>query len=136
MISDKQQVKLQPESSNCPCKNNNWNENNYTNNNDNEKKTRKGKRVFIIGDSTLKHVNNCEITKKLENCKVYVKSFPGAKIKYMEDYAQPTIKTKPDHPRWYKRSTFKERVSRNFQGHRGISFKTETRHFFMFYFQI
>ena len=38
-----------------------------------------------------------KLQKKLDNCKVYVKSFSQAKIKCMEDYAQPTIRTNPDH---------------------------------------
>ena len=105
-------VKLcHPESSNCPSKNNSGNENNYAiNSNNKEKETGsktefkessqkngKEKRVFILGDSILKHVNGFEITKKLDNCKVYVKSFSGAKIKCMKDYAQPTIGNNPGH---------------------------------------
>ena len=100
----------QSEYSNCPTKNNSGNENNYTNNSNNKRKgnrkqnrikgiiteKRKEKRVFILGDSILKHVNGCEITKKLDNCKVYVKSFSGGKLKYMEAYAQSTIRTNSD----------------------------------------
>ena len=59
-------------------------------------KNGKKKRVFILGDSILKHINGYEITKKLDNCKVYVKSFSGGKIKCMEDYAQSTIRTNSD----------------------------------------
>ena len=51
----------------------------------------------MLGDSILKHANGYEITKKLDNCKVYAKSFSGANIKCMENYAQPTIRTNPDH---------------------------------------
>ena len=39
------------------------------------------KRIYIIGDSILKHVQGYEISKSLENCKTYVKSFSGAKIR-------------------------------------------------------
>ena len=42
-------------------------------------------------------MNGCEIKKKLDNCKVYMKSFSGEKIKNMEDYAQPTIRTNQGH---------------------------------------
>ena len=73
----------QQKSSYCRCKINNRNENNFTNiNNYNEKETRNKtelkessqkngnkKRVFIAGDSTLKHVNGYNITKKLDNAK-------------------------------------------------------------------
>ena len=69
----------QPKSSNCTCKINNRNENNFTNiNNYNEKETRdktelkessqkneNKKPVFMAGDSTLKHVNGYNITKKV-----------------------------------------------------------------------
>ena len=34
-----------------------------------------------IGNSILKHVQGYEISKSLENCKTYVKSFSGAKIR-------------------------------------------------------
>ena len=90
----------QPESSNCPSKNNSGNEKetgNKTEFKESSQKNGKEKRVFILGDSILKHVNGYGITKKLDNCKVYVKSFSEAKIKCMEDYAQLTIRTNPDH---------------------------------------
>ena len=35
-------------------------------------------------------------SKSLENCKTYVKSFSGAKIRDMQDYVKPTIREKPD----------------------------------------
>ena len=94
-------VKLcQLESSNCPSRNNSGNEKetgNKTEFKESSQKSGMEKRVFILGESILKHVNGYEITKKLDNCKVYVKSFSGAKIKCMEDYAQPAIRTNPDH---------------------------------------
>ena len=63
----------QPESSNCPSKNNSGNEKetgNKTEFKESSQKNRKEKRVFILGDSILKHVNSYDITKKLDNCKV------------------------------------------------------------------
>ena len=39
------------------------------------------KRIYILGGSILKHVQVYEISKSLENCKIYVKSFSGAKIR-------------------------------------------------------
>ena len=42
-------------------------------------------------------MNGYEIKKKLDNCKVYAKSFSGVKIKCMEDYAQPAIRINPDN---------------------------------------
>ena len=38
-----------------------------------------------------------KLQKKLDNWKVYVKSFSGAKVKCMEDCVQPTIRTNLDH---------------------------------------
>ena len=35
-------------------------------------------------------------SKSLENCKTYVKSFSGAKIRDMQDYVKPTIRESPD----------------------------------------
>ena len=52
---------------------------------------------MILGDSILKQENEFDITKKLDNSKVYMKSFSGAKIKCMEDYVQHTMTTNPDH---------------------------------------
>ena len=37
-----------------------------------------------------------EISKSLENCKTYVKSFSGAKIRDMQDYVKPTLRENPD----------------------------------------
>ena len=44
------------------------------------KKDYKQKSVIILGDSMIKHVNDWEISRKLQgNCKVCVKHFSGAK---------------------------------------------------------
>ena len=53
------------------------------------KKDHKEKSVIILGDSMIKHVNGWEISRKLQNCKVYVKHFSGAKTKCMKDYIKP-----------------------------------------------
>ena len=94
------------------------------------RKAERKKRVFILGDSILKHVNSYEITKKLDNCKVYAKIFSGEKIKCMEDQSRPY-----SYLPWYKRSFIKERVSRNFQRHRVLNFETEIRHLSGFSFK-
>ena len=54
------------------------------------------KTIYIIGGSILKHVQGYEISKSLENCKTYVKSFSGAKIRDMQDYVKPTLRENPD----------------------------------------
>ena len=44
------------------------------------KEQKKGKSVVILGDSMVKHLNGWEMSKKIKNCKVYVRSFPSAKV--------------------------------------------------------
>ena len=53
--------------------------------------------MFILGDSTIKHVKSDSISKSPDNCKVYVKDFPGARVRCMQDYVRPTIRENPDH---------------------------------------
>ena len=50
-----------------------------------------------MGDSIVKNVRGYELLRKAENCKVYVKSFSGAKVVYMEDYVKPTLREMPTH---------------------------------------
>ena len=50
-----------------------------------------------MGDSIVKHVRGYELSRKVENCKVYVKSFSGAKVMCMEDYVKPTLREMPNH---------------------------------------
>ena len=52
---------------------------------------------MILGDSIVKHVNGWEIAKKLPDCKVYAKSFSGAKVRCMKDYLKPSLRQNPDH---------------------------------------
>ena len=52
---------------------------------------KRNKRVFILGNSIVKHINGRDISRPIENCKAYVKGFSGAKTECMTDYAQPTI---------------------------------------------
>ena len=54
-------------------------------------------RIFIVGDSIVKHVRGYELSRKVENGKVYVKSFSGAKVTFMEDYVKPTLREMPTH---------------------------------------
>ena len=87
------------------CKSNNTDGNTSNANNDkspNMQESRKttenkNRRVFILGDSIVKHINGYDISRQIENCRVYVKGFPGAKTECMKDYAQPTTRENPDH---------------------------------------
>ena len=57
-----------------------------------------GKRnIVILGDSMIKHVNGYNMSKRFKNCKEYVKSFSGSKVRYMKDHMKPLIREKPDH---------------------------------------
>ena len=56
------------------------------------------KSIFVIGDSMVKHLNGWEMSKKLNaNCKVFVKTFSGAKTTCMHDYVKPSVRSSPDH---------------------------------------
>ena len=37
------------------------------------------------------------MSKKIKYCKVYVRSFPGAKVQCIDDYKKPSIRDEPDH---------------------------------------
>ena len=50
-----------------------------------------------MGDNIVKHVRGYELSCKVENCKVYVKNFSGAKVMCMEDYVKPTMREMPTH---------------------------------------
>ena len=50
------------------------------------------KKVFVLGDSMVKHIQGWDITKKLENKhKVYIRQFVGSKVICMNDYVKPCI---------------------------------------------
>ena len=65
-------------------------------NNNHEAKSAK-KKVFLLGDSIIKHVKNYSLSKSLDNCKVCVKDFPGARVRCMKGYVRRTIRKNPDH---------------------------------------
>ena len=53
-------------------------------------------KVVIIGDSMIKHLDPKRIQNGLQNRKVTIKTFPGARIDDMKHYAVPTLTTKPN----------------------------------------
>ena len=55
------------------------------------------KNIVILGDSTIKHVNAYEMSKKFENCKIYLKIFSGSKVRCMKDHMKLSMREKPDH---------------------------------------
>ena len=54
------------------------------------------KSVFIVGDSIIKHINGYEISGKLENCKVFVRSCNGATMRCLKDHVKPVLHENPD----------------------------------------
>ena len=52
----------------------------------------KEKSVAILGDSMVKHLNGYQISRKLPSkCKVYIRNFPGAKMRYLKDCLKPSL---------------------------------------------
>ena len=135
-------VKLcQLESSNCPSRNNSGNEKetgNKTEFKESSQKSGMEKRVFILGDSILKHVNGYEITKKTGQLQSIREEFFWSKNKMYGGLCATCYQNQSrpySYSRWYKRSFIKERVSRNFHRHRLLSFETEIRHLSGFSFK-
>ena len=60
-------------------------------------KRKDNKRVFIAGDSIIKHLNGYVIGCKTGNCNVCVRPSHGAKVRRMVDYIKPVMRDKPDH---------------------------------------
>ena len=61
------------------------------------RKRKDNKRVFIIGDSIIKHLNGYVTGGKAGNCNVYVRPSHGAKVRCMVYHVKPIIRDKPDH---------------------------------------
>ena len=62
-------------------------------------KGKKGKTIFILGDSLVKHVTGWSLTLQLNhNKKAHFRNFSSAKVKWMKDYVKLCIKANnPDH---------------------------------------
>ena len=57
------------------------------------------KKVFVLGDGMVKHIQGWDITKKIENKqKVYIRQFAGSKVICMNNYVKPCIpENNPNH---------------------------------------
>ena len=55
------------------------------------------KSIVCFGDSIIKPLNGYAISKKLENCKVLIRSFSGFKFMCFKDHIKPSIRGNPDH---------------------------------------
>ena len=53
--------------------------------------------IFTMSDSIENYVRGSKQLRELENYKVFVKSFSGAKVMCMENYVQPTLREIPTH---------------------------------------
>ena len=59
------------------------------------------KYVFNLRGSIIKHINGCKISRKLENCKVFVRPCHGATIRSMEDHVKLVLRENPDEIIFY-----------------------------------
>ena len=50
-----------------------------------------------MGASIAKHIRGYEPSQRVRTCKVFVKIFPGAKVRCIEDYMQLIIRETPSH---------------------------------------
>ena len=66
-------------------------------NNENVRKPSSTKRVYIVGDSIVKHVNGYDISRKTENSNVFVRPSHGATVRCMTDYVKPVLRGNRDH---------------------------------------
>ena len=55
------------------------------------------KRIYVPGDSIVKHIKWYEISNQIENCQVFVGGFPGTTTRCMQDYVQPKTRANPNH---------------------------------------
>ena len=64
-------------------------------NKNDQNRNNKDKSVVIIGNSMIKHLNGWDMSKKVHKseCKVYVRSFPGAKRSCMKDNLKPLLRS-------------------------------------------
>ena len=63
------------------------------------KKSETKKKIYILGDSMVKHIKGWDLSAKLDHHhNIYVRNFPGAKVRSMKDYTKPcTREENPDH---------------------------------------
>ena len=56
-------------------------------------------KIFILGDSMIKHTKGWEMSSKIcHKHNIYIRSFSGAKVRSMKDYVKPCVRGEnPDH---------------------------------------
>ena len=61
------------------------------------KKNNSRRSITVIGDSMIKNIDGFKMKQGMESKdRIYVKTFPGAKIECMEDYVKPSLKYNPN----------------------------------------
>ena len=57
------------------------------------------KKIFLLGDSMIKHTKRWEMPSKIDHKhSIYVRSFSSAKVRSIKDYVEPCVKDEnPDH---------------------------------------
>ena len=60
-------------------------------------KRKDNKRILIVGDSIIKHLNEYVIGGKTGNCNVYVRPSHGAKVRCMVNQYKPVMRDRPEH---------------------------------------
>ena len=63
------------------------------------KKSETKKKIYVLGDSMVKHIEGWDLSGKLDHHHdIYVRNFPGVKVRSMKDYTKPcTREENPDH---------------------------------------
>ena len=64
---------------------------------DTDKDQSKTQRIYILGDSMIKHLKGWEMFKKFVNGNLHVGNFAGAMVRCMKDHIKPSLREKPDH---------------------------------------
>ena len=62
-----------------------------------KKDQNKSQKIVIRRDSMIKNIKGCGILEKLQKANVYVTHFSGAKVRYMKDYLQPSLRENSDY---------------------------------------
>ena len=55
------------------------------------------KHVFLLEESIVKNINGYELLTQVEKGEICGKYYSESKIRFMEDHANPTSRTKQDH---------------------------------------
>ena len=60
-------------------------------------KKKEKKNIVILGENMLKHLKGYDMSKKVGDCKVFVRSFSGTKLRCIKEHTKLTMREKLDH---------------------------------------